>query len=70
MTDQGGSAFPWENNYGYERGLTKREWFAGMALIGLLNSDYMPKNDTEIISSDCYRYADAMLKESQTRRED
>ena len=39
---------------------TLRDWFAGLALNGMLPSDNEP---LEIIARDAYRYADAMLKE-------
>ena len=39
---------------------TLRDWFAGLALNGMLPSDNEP---LEILARDAYRYADAMLKE-------
>ena len=39
---------------------TLRDWFAGLALNGMLPSDSEP---LEILARDAYRYADAMLKE-------
>jgi hypothetical protein len=43
-------------------GLTKREWFAGMALVGMLASDSSFSHES--IADECFRYADAMLAES------
>jgi len=82
--DNSGSAFPvigkWEEK-GKEftvvnTGLTKREWFAGMALQGIFsNRDYListnelakqkGKTLAELISLVCYENADAMLAASQ-----
>ncbi len=39
---------------------TLRDWFAGLALSGMLPSDSEP---LELLARDAYRYADAMLKE-------
>jgi hypothetical protein len=45
-------------------GLTKREWFAGMALQGLcVNGYYMSTEDRLNIAMSAYQLADAMLKE-------
>ena len=54
--------------YGICRGLTKREWFAGMALQGLLInggkfSHFDGVGDDEYFSKFAYKYADAMLNE-------
>lgn len=44
-------------------GLTKREYFAGLALQALLSSPHLETDDYEIISKDAVGYADALLKE-------
>jgi len=49
-------------------GLTKREYFAGMALIGLVFKSRFflnakdEQDQYEVIARGAYRYADAMLK--------
>ena len=64
----GGPAFPSEQgetskgwNQTYESGLTKREWFAGMALQGLLAnpSTILKQADIPELS---FEYADAMIR--------
>jgi hypothetical protein len=46
-------------------GLTKREWFAGLAMQGLLsNSDYA--STTSGCASDAWNQADAMLEHQAT----
>ena len=60
----GGLAFPmWDGEEQEQHyGLTKREWFAGMALIGLLESrTFLAK--PEAVACQVYEYADAILKE-------
>lgn len=55
----------------YNRGMTKREWFAGMALMGLCanvqeehaDKPYAP----EVIAKIAYGLADAMIQESQKK---
>lgn len=50
-----------------EPGLTKLEWFAGMALQGLL-ANYtftQPEKETSLI---CFAFAEAMLAESEKRK--
>lgn len=48
----------------YATGLTKREWFAGMALQGFLagNPDIQPAKERAAIMA--FEYADSMLAES------
>ncbi len=65
--NNGGPAFPQPDTYFPdksvaigEEGMTLRDWFAGLALQGLLTHD-----DEGLIpeaARDAYRYADAMLK--------
>ena len=64
----GGPAFPSEQgetskgwNQTYESGLTKREWFAGMALQGLLAnpSTILKQADIPELS---FEYADSMIR--------
>jgi hypothetical protein len=43
-------------------GLTKREWFAGMALQGLL-ANHENRTSYEAIAVDAIRYSDALLKQ-------
>ena len=74
--DDGGPAFPWapgaqpQNPDGTwnqtwdpgESGMSLRDWFAGMAMQGLLanpNKDYAPNG----VSAEAYDYADAMLEQ-------
>jgi len=68
--DDGGPAFPvqdevygnGERQYG-SNGMTLRDWFAGMALQGIiqvLHRGIRPQ-DIELMSRDCYGLADAML---------
>lgn len=62
---------PFDGTGGYteirELGLTKREWFAGMALKGLLaNPGGVTKaTDAMNLVSTCFLIADAMLKEAE-----
>jgi hypothetical protein len=59
-------AFPFEGPTEYYGGLTKREWFAGMAMMGFLsNHDVDPMRTKYItIKEWAYNQADAMLEES------
>ena len=63
-TEDGGQAYPstethpsWDYPL-HHPGLSKREWFAGQALIGLLARGERP---TEGVARDAYSYADAMI---------
>ena len=67
--ETGGSAFPMIGNIAYksdwqtEEGMTLRDWFAGMALQGLL-VNYMPEMWTKhSVQSVAYSISDEMLKE-------
>ena len=79
MSDNSGPAFPvrdswWEENdqkiTGY-LGLTKREWFAGMALQAIINGwtrvndSYVPECDLRSIAEQSFKIADAMLAKSE-----
>jgi len=64
------SKFAFPTN-GYSNGLTKREWFAGMALQGMLSASHEQLRDEVYQNSDkaatwAYQYADAMLKEENS----
>ena len=52
---------------GHSEGLTKREWFAGMALMGRMarNSHYPTWEDA---AKDAYEVADAMLAEGSAEQ--
>lgn len=76
----GGSAFPeitsdrgkngkWEDTYSYG-GMTLRDWFAGHALAGLLNSydDTKFKTTCEVMAGLSYKLADAMLAEKENTK--
>lgn len=78
MTDKindGGPAFPTEPKYTKDfqlierdySGLTKRGWFAGMALQGMLcNPVFGNKlSDAEVLSKAAFATADAMIKECE-----
>ena len=72
--DDGGPAFPYAAEWGYQEGMTLRDWFAGQVLQGLVsdsnNLGAMKKaaigdglDLSEYLSSAAYEQADAMLKE-------
>jgi hypothetical protein len=52
------SAFPND----WDLGLTKREWFAGMALQGLLACDNV-SGGPMVLATESLRYADELLKQ-------
>lgn len=86
LTFTGGSAFPrktqtvvfekghegcaqaiWDS---FESGLSKREWFAGMALQGIIAClrDHTNCYDVDARVTKAFQYADAMLKAGQQER--
>lgn len=66
--DDGGPAFPVPANQEYS-GMTLRDWFAGMAMQGLLAANAQchdavtDKNVDAVIAREAYLSADAMLAE-------
>lgn len=67
MKDESRSAFPWKIAGSYATGLTKREWFAGMAMQGFLAGQYfrgIGYRMKELIQ-ESYEIADEMLKTKQ-----
>lgn len=64
-------AFPFsgidpQGNIVFERGVTARDWFAGMALQGIISGTMTNGGDYPIYSNAAiyaYQYADAMLEE-------
>lgn len=74
MKNEGGPAFPGEQGYimgvGYnqtwEPGMTLRQWYAGMALIGLMyrSRSFSPEViPEEVVAREAFQQADAMIKE-------
>lgn len=61
--EHGGSAFPYAAEWGYEAGMSLRDWFAGQALAGWMAS-FSP--DCRMKATNCaalaYELADAMLE--------
>ena len=46
-----------------ERGMSLRDWFAGMALQGMYSSRLAGQFDLDFAAHECYQAADAMLAE-------
>jgi len=65
VKDTSGPAFPLsvDRELGSEKGLTKREWFAGLALLGIMAMNKNPSLKMSEIVSDSYKMADAMIAE-------
>ena len=51
-----------------EYGLTKREWFAGMALQGILSRDSIQFHKSTTIAVWAYDYADAMVRAGEVQK--
>lgn len=62
--DSGGPAFPMPHEQMQTGvwGLTKREWFAGMALMGVISRGMDYSTDGLVESERAYIYADAMIR--------
>jgi hypothetical protein len=62
-TNDGGPAFPTQNGTRNDPGMSLRDWFAGMALQGMLAScrPGYSYHIAEDATSEAFRYADAML---------
>lgn len=68
MVDNSGSAFPSQFKHAREEGeimpgLSRREWFAGVALQGLLSNEGWSVN----IENTAYAIADDMLRAGETK---
>lgn len=63
--DNNAPAFPVPDSY-IHKGITVRQWFAGMALTGLINphTGYLPST-METISEEAFKIADTMIKQSK-----
>ena len=61
----GGSAFPTE--YLAHSGMSLRDWFAGMALIGIM---LQMKAEAQLLTSLAYDIADAMLAEKEKQEKE
>jgi hypothetical protein len=70
LTYTGGPAFPVPTSAVPFLGLSKREWFAGMALQGLIGSDADVDPEFvgslgkwgDVVAKRAYHYADAMIR--------
>lgn len=51
-----------------EYGLTKREWYAGMALQGILSRDSIQFHKSTTIAVWAYDYADAMVRAGEVQK--
>ena len=55
-------AFPTETAFGYEEGMTLRDYFAAKAMTGLLTAELVGEYSNEHVAEISYRIADAMMK--------
>jgi len=61
--DDGGCAFPFVvQDYESDPGMSLRDWFAGMAMMGIYANASSRIFKQEEIASDAYRAADLMLE--------
>lgn len=68
--DDGGGAFPFSNGMSIEIGMTLRQWYAGIAMQGMLaNGELGTKADCKIISGYAFEQADSMLEFEQNEKE-
>ena len=58
----GGPAFPWKDSFNSNDGMSLRDWFAGMALQGLLACSTVNGAPKDLVM-DAYDYANMMLAE-------
>ena len=68
LTYTGGPAFPVSEGTVQFRGLSKREWFAGMALQGILSRDSIQFHKSTTIAVWAYDYADAMVRAGEVQK--
>jgi hypothetical protein len=63
--DLGGFAFPVPGGCGHDEGMTLRDYFAGKALAAMLTTPPAALADKDVVASQAYYYADAMLAERE-----
>ena len=72
--NDGGPAFPVKEyvdakpgdiTWGMHHGMSLRDWFAGMAMLGELSADVNDELKEEIVCQRAWNMADAMLKEKE-----
>jgi hypothetical protein len=62
-TNTGGPAFPHQSSNPIRAGMTLRDYFAAMAMQGMLAREYVrPLRIEDLFACDAYIMADAMLK--------
>lgn len=67
LKDKGGPAFP-AHHFDMaddEHGMTLRDYFAAMAMQGMLACPIQPQSDAEMFARDAYKISDAMIKERE-----
>jgi hypothetical protein len=71
-TNDGGQAYPTDGYYLGEcskepswHGMSLREWYAGMALHGVMSDMEGVFTEPEKVAEYCFKYADAMIKERE-----
>ena len=75
--NDGGPAFAAAADYGTQRGMSLRDWFAGQALNGCLAysvlnpawGDYHNNGSNASLAKHCYEIADAMIEARAERME-
>ncbi len=65
----GGPAFPIFGEGGTEVGMSLRDWFAGVALSGMVSHPDMCPSTVSGVAQEAYRYADAMISERESGNE-
>lgn len=63
--DTSGPAYPHEDSMSaaFRPGLTKREYFAGLAMQGMLACPVQPQSGPDMFARDAFAIADAMIAE-------
>lgn len=59
-------AFACASDYGYQQGLTKREYFAAMAMQAMITREYPSSDFYQETALQCVHIADEMLKALET----
>jgi hypothetical protein len=61
--DDGGMAFPVASGVIHNKGMSLRDWMAGMALQGMVANPYYDAHNAAEYSEYAYKVADAMIAE-------